>query len=88
MRHLNGRFTVHEHFNGFAVVDEVTGKQAWLGDGVDALFTDTGKALSPGSKGFISRPRPCSDGGPVADAEDAPIGERMELWTVLNVADL
>jgi len=52
-----GRFEVVEHFNGYAVVDTVTGDEAWMGDGVDSVFYpgDTftfGRAMSPGTKKF------------------------------------
>lgn len=48
-----GRFTVVEHFNGYAVLDRKTRQKAWMSDGVDCLFTlKTGKALTPGSEYF------------------------------------
>ncbi len=52
---MKHRFQVIEYASGFAVQDIKTGKEAWMSDGVDCLFTPTGKAVSPGSKGFVRR---------------------------------
>jgi hypothetical protein len=50
---MKHRFQVIEYSSFFAVHDTVTGEEHPMGDGVDTLFTATGKAKSPGSKGFI-----------------------------------
>jgi hypothetical protein len=46
------RFEVVEFSTGFAVRDTVTGQQQWMGDGVDTLFDEEGKSLSPGTEAF------------------------------------
>ena len=46
------QFSVVEYSSGFAIVNNQTGKQHWLSDGVDALFTKSGKAMRPGSEYF------------------------------------
>jgi hypothetical protein len=46
------RFRVIEYSSGFAVQDTETGREVWMGDGVDTLFTRTGKAMRPGSEHF------------------------------------
>ncbi len=46
------RFKVIEYSSGFAVLDTVTAREAWMGDGVDTLFTRTGRAMRPGSEHF------------------------------------
>ena len=46
------RFMVIEHISGFAVRDTETGREAWMGDGVDTLFTRAGCAMCPGSESF------------------------------------
>jgi hypothetical protein len=47
------RFKVIEHMDGYAVYDTVSGKDHWMSDGVDAVFTRSGRAMSPGTAGFI-----------------------------------
>ena len=46
------RFKVWEYTSGYAVEDRKTGLTHWLSDGVDAVFTRTGRAISPGSEHF------------------------------------
>lgn len=46
------RFRVVEYSSGFAVRDTETGQERWMSDGVDALFTATGRAMRPGSEYF------------------------------------
>jgi hypothetical protein len=45
-------FSVLEHFNGFSVQHNPTGKTHWLSDGVDAVFDTDDKPIPPGSTGF------------------------------------
>lgn len=49
------RFKAIEYASGFAVLDTVTGQESWISDGVDILFTPTGRAVSPGSKTFLRK---------------------------------
>lgn len=47
---------VIEYPTGFAVRHIATGKEHWMGDGVDTLFTKTGRqAMRPGDKTFRQR---------------------------------
>ena len=46
------RFRVVEYSSFFAVLDTQTGQEACMGDGVDTLFTQTGKTMRPGSEHF------------------------------------
>ena len=46
------RFRVIEHASGYELEDRKTGQRHWLSDGVDAVFTRTGRAMSPGSEHF------------------------------------
>jgi hypothetical protein len=46
------RFKVIEYSSGYAIYNRASGKRAWMSDGVDALFTPTGKAMTPGSEYF------------------------------------
>lgn len=46
-------FSVIEYHSFFAVRHNATGKEHPMGDGVDTLFTRTGKAKSPGDKTFV-----------------------------------
>jgi hypothetical protein len=46
-------FTVIEYSSFFAVRHTPTGDEMPMGDGVDTLFDADGKALSPGSPGFV-----------------------------------
>ncbi len=46
-------FKVNEWSSFFEVEHIATGKTHPMGDGVDTLFTRTGKAMSPGAKGFV-----------------------------------
>lgn len=52
---MKRRFGVIEYDSGFAVFDKMTKKEAWISDGVDLLFTPTGKPVNPGSKGFCKK---------------------------------
>jgi len=52
MKKRHHRFKVVEYSSDYAVVDTKTGEEAWMGDGVDTLFTPTGKAMSPGTEYF------------------------------------
>ncbi len=49
---LNDVFVVHEHCNGFEVKHLPSGDTHWLGDGVDCLFDENERAISPGTPGF------------------------------------
>lgn len=49
------RFKVIEYSSFYAVRDTMTGNEAHMGDGVDALFNEAGKAYRPGTKAFIRR---------------------------------
>lgn len=46
------RFKVIEYGSGYALLDTETGQENWLSDGVDTMFTPTGKSMSPGSEYF------------------------------------
>ncbi len=46
------RFEVIEYSSGYAVRDRVTGEEAWMGDGVDTLYTRSGQSMYPGSEYF------------------------------------
>ncbi|MGO9014653.1 MAG: hypothetical protein ACLQF0_06700 [Dissulfurispiraceae bacterium] len=46
------RFKVVEYSGGYAVGDTLTGQEHWMSDGVDVLFTLTGKPISPGTENF------------------------------------
>ncbi len=48
------RFKAVEYASGFTVHDTKTGRESWISDGVDLLFTPTGKPKNPGSKGFVA----------------------------------
>lgn len=45
-------FSVIEYASFFAVQHNLTGKKHPMGDGVDSLFTPTGRSMSPGAKRF------------------------------------
>ena len=49
---MKHRFKVIEYSSGFAVRDTESGKERWMSDGVDTLFTKSGKAMRPGSEYF------------------------------------
>lgn len=51
--HAKFRFKVVEHFNGYELLDTLTNKTAWLGDGVDVITLSNGKVMSPGTAKFI-----------------------------------
>lgn len=46
-------FRVIEWSSGFEVQHIQSGKTHWMGDGVDTLFDENDKAMSPGTEGFI-----------------------------------
>jgi hypothetical protein len=46
-------FSVVEYSSFFAVRHNPSGDEHPMGDGVDALFDEDGKALIPGTPGFI-----------------------------------
>ena len=46
-------FDVIEYSSFFAVRHNPSGEEHPMGDGVDSLFDEDGKALSPGTPGFI-----------------------------------
>lgn len=46
------RFEMVEHFNGFAILDKLSGREEWVGDGVDQFFDEDGDAITPGSSKF------------------------------------
>ena len=46
-------FDVVEYSSFFAVRHNPSGEEHPMGDGVDSLFDEDGKALSPGTPGFI-----------------------------------
>jgi hypothetical protein len=50
---MNKTFTVIEYSSFFAVRHNPTGEEHPMGDGVDTLFDGDGKALMPGTEGFI-----------------------------------
>jgi hypothetical protein len=47
-------FSVIEYSSFFAVRHNPSGNEHPMGDGVDTLFDEDGKALVPGSPGFIA----------------------------------
>ena len=49
---MKHRFKVIEYSSFYAVLDTVTGEEHPMGDGVDTLFKENGKAMSPGSEWF------------------------------------
>lgn len=49
---MKHRFKVIEYSSFYAVRDTTTGKERAMSDGVDSLFTRTGKAMRPGSEYF------------------------------------
>lgn len=46
------RFKVIEYSGGYELLDTKTGQSHWLSDGVDSLFTSTGKSMIPGTEYF------------------------------------
>lgn len=46
-------FDVSEYSSYFAIRHNPSGEEYPMGDGVDTLFDDDGKALSPGTPGFV-----------------------------------
>ena len=46
-------FDVIEYSSFFAVRHNPSGEERPMGDGVDSLFNEDGRALSPGTPGFI-----------------------------------
>jgi hypothetical protein len=50
---MSQKFTVIEYSSFFAVRHNPTGDEHPMGDGVDTLFDEDGKALVPGTAGFI-----------------------------------
>ena len=52
-----GEFTVSEHFNGYSLTHNKSGKNQWLSDGVDCLTAEDGDngdvTLNPGTVGFV-----------------------------------
>jgi hypothetical protein len=46
------RFKLVEYSSGYAVLDMITGDEAWIGDGVDTIFRESGPAYSPGTQAF------------------------------------
>ena len=46
-------FEVIEYSSFFAVRHLPTGEEHPMGDGVDAVFDEDGKVLSPGTEGFV-----------------------------------
>lgn len=46
-------FKVNEWASGFDVEHIPSGKTHWMGDGVDTLFDENDKAMSPGTEGFV-----------------------------------
>ena len=46
-------FDVIEYSSFFAVRHNPSGEEHPMGDGVDSLFNEDGRALSPGTQGFI-----------------------------------
>ena len=47
---MKHRFEVVEYASDYAVCDKITGNEAHMSDGVDCVFTPTGKAMSPGTE--------------------------------------
>jgi hypothetical protein len=50
---MSKTFSVIEYSSFFAVRHNPTGKEHPMGDGVDTLFDEDGKALVPGTLGFV-----------------------------------
>lgn len=48
-----GMFSVIEYCSHFAVRHNPSGDEHPMGDGVDTLFDDEGRALSPGDANFV-----------------------------------
>lgn len=48
-------FEVVEYMSFFAVRHIASGKEHPMGDGVDTLFDENDKALSPGTEGFVEK---------------------------------
>lgn len=46
------RFSIVEYTSFYAVRDNATGKEHPMGDGVDSVFTPTGKAMQCGTEHF------------------------------------
>lgn len=46
-------FSVIEYSSFFAVRHNPTGEEHPMGDGVDSLFDEDGRALKPGTPGFV-----------------------------------
>jgi hypothetical protein len=49
------RFEMVEHFNGFAILDNLSGEKKWAGDGVDMFFDEDDDSITPGSPEFTKR---------------------------------
>ncbi len=49
---MRKRFKVIEYTSHYAVQDTETGQAASMSDGVDVLFTKSGRAMKPGSEYF------------------------------------
>jgi hypothetical protein len=47
------RFEMVEHFNGFAILDRLSGEERWVGDGVDMFFDEDDDSIAPGSPKFV-----------------------------------
>ena len=52
-------FSVIEYSSFFAVRHNPSGEEHPMGDGVDTLFTPTGKPMNPGAKGFVKHWERC-----------------------------
>lgn len=50
---MHKTFTVIEYSSFFAVRHNRSGEEHPMGDGVDTLFDEDGRALTPGSPGFV-----------------------------------
>lgn len=50
---MNKLFSVVEYSSFFAVRHNPSGDEHPMGDGVDTLFDEEGRALSPGTPGFL-----------------------------------
>ena len=50
---MSKTFSVVEYSSFFAVRHNASGDQHPMGDGVDSLFDEEGRALSPGTPGFV-----------------------------------
>ena len=51
---MSKTFSVIEYSSFFAVRHNPTGQEHPMGDGVDTLFDEDGKALVPGTPGFVA----------------------------------